>query len=255
VRNNSTSAPSPLLPTNWPREAWHPLVTVAALIGAIGIMFFAVIAYFVILLIVDPAGAKALTDPSQLLVVQIVAYLPTAAYLLIVLPPLSRTSLADLGFRAPTGRDMLFALGGVVVMVIVVNVSATLIAALTHRQDTEQAVALLRDMKTPLEKFGFFALACVFAPLCEELFFRVFVYNALTRYVNVPIAIVGSGILFGLLHASGWQQILTVGVPLSLGGMTLAYVYARTKCFWANVTTHALFNSISVVAFFVFHVS
>jgi hypothetical protein len=32
-------------------------------------------------------------------------------------------------------------------------------------------------------------------------------------------------------------------------------VYAKTRCFWANVITHALFNAVGVVGVMVFHVS
>ncbi len=89
--------------------------------------------------------------------------------------------------------------------------------------------------------------------MIEELTFRVFIYNALTRYISVPAAIVVSGVLFGMVHAGSPAQLLTVAIPLAIGGMVLAYVYARTRSYWASVTTHALFNSISVVAIFVFH--
>jgi len=112
----------------------------------------------------------------------------------------------------------------------------------------------LRQMKTPLQQTLFFATACVLAPMIEELTFRVFLFNALTRYVSLPAAIVVSGVIFGIVHSASLSQLLTVSVPLAIGGMVLAYVYARTRSYWASVTTHALFNSISVVAIFVFHV-
>ena len=144
---------------------------------------------------------------------------------------------------------------GALAMFVLVDGSGSLIATLLHRHDTEQAIALLKDMKTLGERTFFFLLACAFAPFYEELAFRAFVFNALTRYTSIGVAATVSGILFGLLHASSPPELLTVGVPLALGGFVLAYVYAYTRCFWANVFTHALFNAISTVSIFLFHVS
>jgi membrane protease YdiL (CAAX protease family) len=138
-------------------------------------------------------------------------------------------------------------------MWLIVDSCGALIATLTHLHDTEAAVALLQHMTTPLQKLLFAAIAVVLAPMVEELGFRVFLFNAFTRYVDVWPAAVLSGLLFGLVHALGSaSQILTVGIPLALGGVVLAYVYASNRCYWSNVITHATFNAISVVAVFFF---
>jgi membrane protease YdiL (CAAX protease family) len=238
------------LPTNWPREAWKPGLTLLVLVGAVAVMFASVIVYFIVVAFVAPAAAHALNSPTQMLAAQFVIYLPVAAYLLLVLPLVARTPLSGLGLRTPTGRELLFGVVAAVAMTIVVDGSANAIAAVAHRHDTEQAVALLKEMKSPLERYAFFAMACVAAPLTEELFFRAFLFNALSRYLPVPAAIALSGIAFGALHATKWAELITVGIPLALGGALLAYVYAKTNCFWANVTTHATFNAISVLSFF-----
>jgi hypothetical protein len=171
----------------------------------------------------------------------------------LVIPPLSKTSLRELGFRAPTARELGIAIAGTIVMTVAVECASAAVAALTHRHDTEAAVAIMQQMKTPVERFAFFTIACVLAPLIEELGFRVFLFNAMTRYVSVAAGAIGSGILFGIVHSASPQQLLTVSLPLAVGGIVLAYVYAKTHCYWANVTTHSLFNAVSVVALFVFH--
>jgi membrane protease YdiL (CAAX protease family) len=48
--------------------------------------------------------------------------------------------------------------------------------------------------------------------------------------------------------------LITVAIPLMLGGVVLAAVYRYSRCYWSNVITHGLFNSISLVAVFGFHV-
>ena len=94
----------------------------------------------------------------------------------------------------------------------------------------------------------------VLAPIIEELAFRAFLFNAFSRYASLGVAAVVSGVLFGLVHAASAQQLLTVALPLALGGVVLAGVYSISRCYWSNVISHALFNSISLVAVFVFHV-
>jgi len=254
VRNNSTWAPSALSPTTWPREAWRVPLTVLAAVGVVVFYVVPPIAYLIVatlLHLIDPR--HPFRSPDQLLIAQLVSYVPIALYLGIVLPRLSHVSLRDLGFRTPVARELRVGALGTLAMWLLVSVVGATIAALTHRHDTENAIALMRQMKTPAEQTAFFLLACVLAPMIEELIFRVFLYNAMTRYFSVPTAILASGVVFGVVHSGSLMQLLTVSVPLSVGGFVLAYVYAATRNYWASVTTHGLFNAISVLAIFVFH--
>ncbi|GAC1306086.1 MAG: hypothetical protein NVSMB21_08450 [Vulcanimicrobiaceae bacterium] len=255
MRNNSTWVRSALSPMPWPREAFRIPLT---LLTAFGAVFFAVVpgvAYVIVgalLGFIDPRHPRSI-PADQLLLAQIVTYAPLGIFLVAAVPRVAHVSLRDLGLRKPTPSELAIGAAGTVAMWLLVNLVGAAIAALSHRHDTEAAVALLQQMKTPGEQLLFFTIACILAPMIEEMTFRVFFYNALTRYVSTPAAIVGSGIFFGLVHSASLPQLLTVSIPLAVGGMVLAYVYARTRSYWACVTTHALFNSISVVAIFVFH--
>ncbi len=262
MRNNSTWAPSALSPTPWPHDAWRPALTILAGFGAVVFYVVPPLAYLIVaamLHLVDPR--QPFRSADQLLIAQLVGYIPIAIYLGFVLPRVARTSLRDLGFRRPNASEMGTALLGTIVMWLAVTLIGAAIVAATHRHDTENAIALLKAMKTPAEQLAFFLLACVLAPMIEELIFRVFIFNALSKYffaigrgiAPLILAIVVSGAIFGAVHAGSVGQLLTVSVPLTVGGIVLAYVYARTHNYWASVTTHALFNSISVLAIFVFH--
>jgi membrane protease YdiL (CAAX protease family) len=256
VRNNSTWPPSALSPIPWPAKAWSVPLSV---LGGVGAVFFAIVPGVAYVLVAASLGAIDPRRPGdsaqQVLIAQIVTYGPLGVYLALVLPRIARVSLHDLGLRRPTLGELGTGLVGTVAMWVVVSGAGSAIEALTHHHDTETAVALMQHLRTPLDKLLFFAVACVLAPMIEELTFRVYLYNALTRYLRVPLAIVISGFVFGGVHALGAaaSQLLTVGIPLGFGGMVLAYVYARTRCYWANVTTHACFNAISVIAVFFFH--
>jgi membrane protease YdiL (CAAX protease family) len=259
VRNNSTWARSLPSPTNWPSGAWNPLLTVLTFVGAILIFVVAQTIYVFAGAATHTIDVAHITDMSatQQVLLQLFSFTPLAIYLLVFVPVLAKTSLRDLGFHAPTGRDVRIALLGAVAMVVLVDGLGSLIATISHKHDTEAAMALLHQMKTPLERGIFFALACVCAPFYEELTFRAFIFNALSRYMPLWIAIALSGALFGVLHAvsGSASELLTVAIPLAAGGMVLAYVYATTKCFWANVITHATFNTVSVASVFLFHIT
>jgi membrane protease YdiL (CAAX protease family) len=241
----------------WAPNAWSvPLVLLVAL-GTAFCMIVPAVAYVVIAYSLGHFNADKPND--QLLVAQAVTYVPWAIFLMAVLPRVARTSLHELGFRKPTARDLGIALIGAVAMWLLVSLVGGSIVTLTHRHTTEAAVALLQQLRTPGEKIMYVTIAVVLAPMLEELTFRVFLFNALTRYMRVPFAALGSAIVFGLVHAQAKTsqellgQVLTVSVPLMLGGIVLAYVYATTRCYWANVLTHGTFNAVTIVAVMFLH--
>ena len=88
-----------------------------------------------------------------------------------------------------------------------------------------------------------FALAgAVAAPVGEDVFFRGFLYNALKRKLNVPAAIVLSGLIFALVHF-GPLAILVI-FPM---GMVLAYAYEKTQSLWITICMHATHNGLTFV--------
>jgi membrane protease YdiL (CAAX protease family) len=226
-------------------------------VGTAACMILPALLYVVIAYSLGYFNVDKPTD--QLLVAQAITYVPWAIFLVSVLPRVSHSSLYELGFRRLTLRDLAVALLGAVAMWLVVTLVGGAIVTLTHRHSTEAAVALLQQLRTPGEKVLYATIAVALAPMLEELTFRVFLFNALTRYMRVPAAAVLSGIVFGLVHAQAKTnqefigQLLTVSVPLTLGGIVLAYVYRTTRCYWANVITHGTFNAVTIVAVMYLH--
>jgi uncharacterized protein len=95
------------------------------------------------------------------------------------------------------------------------------------------------------------ALGILVAPLVEETIFRGFLYPLLARQFGVPVGIVVTGLVFGLMHAAqlwgGWIQIaLLVGV-----GMVLTWVRARTGTVAASYFVHLGYNSLLFLGFVV----
>lgn len=82
----------------------------------------------------------------------------------------------------------------------------------------------------------------VFAPIAEELFFRGVVFNAWEREYGVTRAIIGSALLFAVIHGSPFliPSIFVLGIVLAL-------VYRSTRSLPATITLHAVFNGITVL--------
>jgi hypothetical protein len=81
----------------------------------------------------------------------------------------------------------------------------------------------------------------ILAPVAEELFFRGVVYNAWLREGGPRYALVGSAVLFAVIHLS-----LVAIVPIFLLGLALAWIYRRTANLLAPIAMHATVNGISV---------
>jgi membrane protease YdiL (CAAX protease family) len=82
----------------------------------------------------------------------------------------------------------------------------------------------------------------VVAPVAEEIFFRGIVYNAWLREFGVRRAIIGSALLFALIHGSIFV------IPSIFGlGIVLALLYRRTGSLPASIAMHATFNGITLV--------
>jgi membrane protease YdiL (CAAX protease family) len=82
----------------------------------------------------------------------------------------------------------------------------------------------------------------VVAPIAEELFFRGVVFNAWEREYGVSRAVLGSAVLFAVIHGSPFliPSILALGIVLAL-------VYRSTRSLAATITLHAVFNGITVL--------
>lgn len=77
----------------------------------------------------------------------------------------------------------------------------------------------------------------VIAPLAEEVVFRGMIYNRLRRFYGPVIAVIVSGIFFGVFHGNLVQSVYGACV-----GILIAYVYERQGSFFFPVLFHAVAN-------------
>ena len=94
--------------------------------------------------------------------------------------------------------------------------------------------------------FIFLITASLAAPIFEEIMFRGFLLPSLTRYLPLWGAIVLSGLIFAIAHLS-----LAEVLPLTVLGVILGFVYARSRNLLASILLHSLWNSGTLFSLFI----
>ena len=82
----------------------------------------------------------------------------------------------------------------------------------------------------------------VLAPVCEEIFFRGYLYPALRNRMNKNPAMILNGLLFAAAHFE-----LIGFLPRFLLGWWLCWVYERNRTLTGSMTGHAVYNGLILV--------
>jgi membrane protease YdiL (CAAX protease family) len=88
---------------------------------------------------------------------------------------------------------------------------------------------------------AFFLAVTLLAPFVEELTYRGLGFSLFRPY-GVVIAVVGTGVLFGLTHG------LLIGLPvLAFFGIVVGWLRARTGSVYPGMIVHATFNAVALL--------
>jgi membrane protease YdiL (CAAX protease family) len=153
---------------------------------------------------------------------------------------LGRVRPADLGLRrvadwrrAALAATALYALYWLI---------SGLLSQLFGPQPDQQIVEDLKTEDSLGILLGFAVLTCVVAPICEEIFFRGFVFMTFARRLGPRWGALIAGGIFGLIHAP--NPVLGL-IALAVLGVCLCALYWRTQSIIPCMALHALNNSIS----------
>ncbi|HEY4950443.1 MAG TPA: CPBP family glutamic-type intramembrane protease [Candidatus Acidoferrales bacterium] len=106
----------------------------------------------------------------------------------------------------------------------------------------------LQDRRTALLLL---VMSVTLAPLFEETIFRGYIYPVVARSFGVPIGILFTGTIFGLLHSAqlgnSWPQ---VGLLIFVG-IVFTYARARSGTVLASYLLHVSYNSFLFLSFLV----
>lgn len=166
-------------------------------------------------------------------------------------PLLRRRIYADYGTRPPppppSGRrptwpEVLRHAAGTVLVVLPVltllSLGWTELLKASGLPDAPQdLISVFSETGSPFVVAGMLLVACVLAPLSEELMFRAGLYRYLRQRLGRMPALLLSSVCFGALHGN-WAGFL----PLAVLGMILAVVYEATGSIRVVIVAHSLFN-------------
>ena len=182
-------------------------------------------------------------DPDELDAIYrystVVAGLVQSAFLIAValgagglLPGRSR----DLGFAPFRGRDVAQAFGVVVVAIVVALALEPVLEA-----GEKQGLApdeWRSDLVVPFVLNV--VLFAVIGPFTEELFWRGLGGAVLRRY-GIPIAVVGTTLMWGLVHG-----LLEALPTLAVLGVGFAWIRMRSGSIWPTFIAHGTYNAIAI---------
>lgn len=94
-------------------------------------------------------------------------------------------------------------------------------------------------------RIGFFVVAVISAPVVEEIVFRGVLYPFIRDLGWPKAALLGTAVLFGLIHAN-----VSVMVPLTAFGILLGLLYEHTGSILASIAAHITFNLAPFVMLF-----
>lgn len=158
-------------------------------------------------------------------------------------------TLSDLGFRRPTRNEVGLGIGiGIAGLFVAGRVSVALQYLFpdsgngTHIYVSNPSYSLI---------FVTIMLACVGAPIVEELYFRGLVQTVLMRNLGTTPAIIVQAMLFGAAHIQlGMtfnQAAVKCGTIFALG-LFLGWLRVRTGRLGAGMVSHATNNTIVTIA-------
>jgi membrane protease YdiL (CAAX protease family) len=155
-----------------------------------------------------------------------------------------RQGLVALGLRSTCLGPAIVATVVGFVVIIGCNILYSLLIQVFNLPLRTNSDALLQQAKyAPISSLALIAGAVLVAPICEEIFFRGFLFGGLLHRMSFWPAALLSAFLFGLAHGDvGSFAVLFVF------GVVLAFVRWRTGSIWPGIVIHAANNATAGLA-------
>jgi membrane protease YdiL (CAAX protease family) len=224
----------------WPMIRWSTREFLPVALAPFGLVLFAYYLVFGFLGWDSDAGGVVVTASQQLALL-----LPVAIYV-----QRTRGSLEPLGLRRGGWRAAdVFAgigagLGAVVAGTIVIVITIAIVHAITGNEPSSSTA--LDDTTGPWLILNAL-MAVLLAPVCEEVYFRGFLFQGLRGRMRFLWAALLSGSFFAFVHV---EPIRFFG--LAVMGLILASVFERRRTLVSSMAAHATVNVVAVVLLFAF---
>ncbi len=147
---------------------------------------------------------------------------------------------------ALSGNWLPWGLGGyLVAFPLVLGVSIVNSQIWQGQGGSNPLLPIVLEGKSPVALALFLVTTAIAAPIFEELLFRGFLLPSLSRYFSTWNAVLLSGLIFAVVHLS-----LSEVLPLTVLGIVLGFVYARTQNLLASMLLHGLWNAGTILSLY-----
>lgn len=144
-----------------------------------------------------------------------------------------------LGLRPPTSWLRGIGMAGIALMAI--WIAGAVLAPFLDATDEQNLVPDEWDSSRAGAFGAFFVVVTFLGPVVEEILFRGLGFALLTPYGNW-LAILGTGVLFGLYHG------LVLALPvLVVFGIAIGWLRAATNSLYPCIVLHMVFNGVALI--------
>ncbi len=230
----------PVLPY---RPKWSWLDAVAVLLVVLTLIPLAKIFRGFVKGIVTAIGITGTSTPSVILLFGTAVQAGMMIAAVVFLARRKGADAKDLGFsREKAGVNILTGIFSGFVLWFVVVMIGILLTIITGPPPSQEVEKLLRGMKTLKDLWLPFISVSILAPLSEELYFRGMVFPVISAKLGTRPGMVLSALFFGSLHLD-WYRL----IPITVGGIGLAYLYDKTRSLLTPIIAHSVWNTMMLL--------
>ena len=163
----------------------------------------------------------------------------------------SRRSIKD-GFKKGINSDFFLNTLKFYAIFWITNIAVSLPISLMTGGEVSENQQAIEMMTGELPVYMFFSVV-IFAPIVEELVFRVGVYGGMRKKFSVPVSVLVSALSFAMMHViisllSGNFADLIFVVAYAVPGAILCLAYEKTDNILVPITVHWINNLIAIFA-------
>jgi membrane protease YdiL (CAAX protease family) len=155
--------------------------------------------------------------------------------------PLAEIGLTAKNFIQNVATGLVGYLAIIPALLVLLFVLAAAAKLFSYEPPPQPVVEMYLKKSTEPYLLFFTLFVAIVGPAIEEIFFRGFTYKALRARFGIKWALLGSALIFALLHMN-----LVAFLPILFLGLVLAYLYEKTGSLVPSMTVHMVHNFIMV---------
>lgn len=157
-----------------------------------------------------------------------------------------RGTWQEMGLRIPGLRQFLaYGVGGGIILLAVVACFSYILLWINPAVESQPYANMLEEVRNCWDLLYILTVGAIVGPLVEEIYFRGMIYPVMRQRYGVWGGIVLCGLIFGVSHLDLWRAI-----PLTAGGMILAYIYEKTGSVMPCAVAHGIWNGVMSLLLF-----